>query len=309
MLTATKASDRVAPLKEKGGEDMTVAVSCNLPDGVVLGVDSAITVANAQGQVIKVYENAQKLFQLSDSPIGISTFGLGTFGARSIGSYIRQFELEDPATVVSKHGDIKQTVEELRKFFLRHYQQTIIPIIEQQQKIEFKDIPDDKKPVLGLVVGGFSKDAPLSQVWQIVIPFQQTANSARQWRGEGDFGGNWFSLYGPIFRYTKGYDENLPKELKDYIENLRGSPLNPQEESTFNGIFYKHEYKIPFGGMPIDEGVAHVKFLVEMVVNHHRFAIGAPVVGGKAQIGLVTYKGEKFSILKGVQDVATNSTK
>ena len=49
--------------------------------------------------------------------------------------------------------------------------------------------------------------------------------------------------------------------------------------------------------MPIVEGIAYVKFLVEMVINHHRFSIGAPVVGGKIQIGLVTYKGEKFRIL------------
>jgi hypothetical protein len=52
----------------------------------------------------------------------------------------------------------------------------------------------------------------------------------------------------------------------------------------------------------MDEGVAYVKFLVEMVVNHHRFAVGAPIVGGKARIGLVTYKGEKFQFIDGAND-------
>ncbi len=60
----------------------------------------------------------------------------------------------------------------------------------------------------------------------------------------------------------------------------------------------KYQYPIPFEAMPIQQGVAHVKFLVEMVINHYRFAIGAPVVGGKARIGLVTYKGENFQIIE-----------
>ncbi len=63
-------------------------------------------------------------------------------------------------------------------------------------------------------------------------------------------------------------------------------------------ILLKHEYQFPIAGMPIMEGIAYVRFLVEMVINHYRFSIGAPVVGGKAQIGLVTYKGEKFRILR-----------
>lgn len=278
---------------------MTVAVSCNLPDGVILGVDSAITMSDNQGRVVKVYENAEKLFQLGDNPVGIATFGMGSIGTRSIGSYIREFELEDRNNVVTNHGDIKDTVEELRKFFQEKYHETIVPLLEHQENMEFKDIPINKKPVLGLVVGGFSQDTALSQVWLIIIPFNESLNSAQRQRAEGQFGGNWFSLYAPIFRYTKGYDQELIKELRDYFESLRGSPLTPQEETQFDNIVNKYEYRIPFAGMPIEEGIAHVRFLVEMVINHHRFVTGAPVVGGKVRIGLVTYRKEKFSILEG----------
>lgn len=35
---------------------MTVAVSCNIADGVILGVDSAVTLNDPSG-VLKVYEN------------------------------------------------------------------------------------------------------------------------------------------------------------------------------------------------------------------------------------------------------------
>lgn len=49
--------------------------------------------------------------------------------------------------------------------------------------------------------------------------------------------------------------------------------------------------------MLIVEGEDYVKFVVEMVINHRCFATGSLIVGGKAQIGLVSYKGKKFQIL------------
>ena len=79
---------------------------------------------------------------------------------------------------------------------------------------------------------------------------------------------------------------------------MRGSPPTSAEDTEITNILDRYEYPIPFNAMPMEEGVAYVKFVVEMVINHHRFATGAPVVGGKAQIGLVTYKGEKFQILE-----------
>jgi hypothetical protein len=56
---------------------LTVAISCNLSDGVNLGVDSAVTAPSPDGGVMKVYENAQKLFQVGERPIGVATYGLG----------------------------------------------------------------------------------------------------------------------------------------------------------------------------------------------------------------------------------------
>jgi len=54
---------------------MTVAISCNLSEGVVLGVDSAVTVA--AGNHYKIWEHAQKLFQMGERPIGAAIYGLG----------------------------------------------------------------------------------------------------------------------------------------------------------------------------------------------------------------------------------------
>src|SRR5947207_2181008 len=148
---------------------MTVAVACNLSDGVILGVDSAVTVPSPGG-VAKVYENAEKLFQLGERPIGIATFGLGALGTRSLGSYLREFAIHDPGKVVSGQSAIADVVEALREFCMANYRAVIVPLLEQETGKSFDDIPAEQRPGIGLVVGGFSSNAYLSEVWEVWIP-------------------------------------------------------------------------------------------------------------------------------------------
>lgn len=277
---------------------MTVAVACNTPEGVILGVDSAITMNDNQGRVLKTYENAVKLFQLGDKPIGIATYGIGALGNRIIGTYLREFERQDPGGVVTQPATMEDTVEQLRQFFSQQYQSTVVPEIEARTNKRFTEIPDGEKPPLGLVVGGFSSEAYLSEVWQVLIPINIMPKSATLMTGQGDFRSSWYSLYNPIFRYHKGYDQNLFNDLVNYFVGLRGKPLTPAENSAIFDTLLKHEYQIPVGVMPMGEAIAYVKFLVAMVIGHHRFSVGPPVVGGKARIGLVSYRGEKFRILE-----------
>jgi len=276
---------------------MTVAVAANFPDGVVLGVDSAVSLSDASGQVVKVYENAEKLFQIGEKPIGIAAFGLVILGARGIGSYLREFEINNPDEIISKAASVENVVEELRKFFMQIYQTTVIPELEVQKGKKFAELTDKEKPVLGLAVGGFSGANPFSEIWEILIPIHHTPNSAKQWCHPKDFRCAWFAINEPIYRYTKGYDRSLLQELKSHIGNLRGSPLNPNELQAIDAIVAKYEYPFPCSAMPLREGIDYVRFQVELVINHYRFSIGAPVVGGDARIGVVTYKGEKFKIL------------
>jgi len=277
---------------------MTVAISCNLSDGVILGVDSATTVSEPSG-VVKVYEKADKLFQLSKLPIGIATYGLGARLGRSVGSYLREFELLNPNSVLGGKNSVGDVVEELRMFFRTIYISTLAPAIAKEKGKAFEEIPREELPSLGFVVGGFSANSFLSEVWNIEIPFHGTKGSAMQRKNPGDFGTDWFALYEPIQRYFKDYSLKLLDEVIGYFVQKRGSGLTPQEETDIQNVLGKYEYQVPYFAMPIREGIEHVRFLVSMVVNHHRFAVGAPVVGGNVNIGLVTYKGEQFQILSG----------
>lgn len=282
---------------------MTVAVSCNLSDGVILGVDSAVTVPGAQG-IDKVYENAEKLFQLGARPIGVAAYGLSALETRNIGSLIREFEVTDPSDVLDDESSVGEVVEALRAFFMDEYRRTMVPFIEQSLERRFDSIPHEEYPELnipfiGLAVGGFSSGEYLSEVWNIIIPLHDQPNSADRVREQGDFGSNWYAMNQPIYRYTHGYDPALMGELTGYVEQLRGTPFSDSERQQIHEILARHEYPIPFPAMPMQEGVAYTRFLVELVINHHRFAVGAPVVGGGVRIGRVTYRGEQFQILEG----------
>jgi hypothetical protein len=177
------------------------------------------------------------------------------------------------------------------------YMTAIVPELEKQAGKPFDQIPVKERPALGLVVGGFSHDEFLSEVWHVVIPLHETKGSAEQARPQGSFGTNWFAMFEPIRRYIKGFDPSLMDEVVSYFVNKRGTPLNPAEEQELREMLDRHEYPIPFGAMPMEEGIEHARFLAELVVNHHRFVVGAPLVGGRINVGSVTYRRGRFRIL------------
>jgi hypothetical protein len=82
------------------------------------------------GGVLKVYEDADKLFPLGSRPIGIANFGNAMIGNRTIGNYLREFVALDPAGVISGDTTVPEIAEELRKFFLDLYQKVVIPAVE-----------------------------------------------------------------------------------------------------------------------------------------------------------------------------------
>jgi hypothetical protein len=107
---------------------MTVAISCNLSEGVILGVDSAVTVP--VGNHYKIWEHAQKLFQMGDRPIGAAIYGLAGLGDRSIGSYFREFQEKDPGDVLKSKNDVADVVEAVRIFMHAAYHATVVPAIK-----------------------------------------------------------------------------------------------------------------------------------------------------------------------------------
>ncbi|HTC92883.1 MAG TPA: hypothetical protein VK699_05470 [Terriglobales bacterium] len=275
---------------------MSVAVVCNLSDGVILGVDSALTIGDASSPA-KVYEDAEKLFALDELPIGIATYGMAAIGDRTIGNLLRQFEVSNSTAINAPTATLEGIAELLRDFFHQEYMRVIAPSLEQQLGVPYDQIPDNRKPGLGLVVAGFSTGAYLSEVFNILIPLHAAANSARRLGNPGDIGAVRFATCNPISRYILGYDEGLLDAIIDHVNTIR-PPLTRAEVQGLYNVAAKFRYQIVFTGMPIKRGIEYVRFLVELVINHYKFVEGASIVGGKCRIGVVTYRGGKFKILE-----------
>jgi hypothetical protein len=268
---------------------LSVAVLCNLSDGLIIGVDSAVTVSDANG-IQKVFEDGEKLFQLADK-IGVATYGLGGLEGRSIGSFVHEFELAHPDL---DRVPISDVAERLRAFFMNVY----VQFGEKVFGVPFDQIPPDKKGTLGLIVGGFSPGAFLSEAWEIQIPLHSQVGSARQICGPGTFLVSWFATFHPIERYVLGFDRGLLGELSSWVEGLLGRALTQDEINTFEPIREKYVYRIMLDSMPIYAGVEYVRFLVQLVIQHYHFVSAHPVVGGRVKLGMVTYKEKSFRLLE-----------
>ena len=62
---------------------MTIVASVKVRDGLILATDGMTQIQGRVAQppgVLKSYENARKLFQVGELPIGVMTFGLGNIG-------------------------------------------------------------------------------------------------------------------------------------------------------------------------------------------------------------------------------------
>jgi hypothetical protein len=276
---------------------MSVAVSLTISDGLIMGVDSAVTVSFGAGKT-NIYEDAEKLFQLGEKRIGIATVGMAGIGERSVGSFIREFESKDPDGVMARSCPLSEVVESVRKFFYESYAAIVIPAVEQLQGVPFDQVPAADRPMLGLLVGGYSDGEFLPELWKITIPEAKAAGSAQQLQKRGSAGLTWHAAFGPINRYIKGIDAGLLVNLEALVLKILKRPFAPEELKEFQDILARSEYQFVYASMPVSSGIRFVRSLVNLVIEHYRMVAEDSVVGGEARVGVATYKSDKFQILK-----------
>jgi len=268
---------------------MTIAISCNLSDGVILGADSAITVSGrvtqeSEGQpakvvegVMNIYHDADKLYSLGGekAQIGILTYGAATLEKRTLRSYIRQFEGED----FDKSKNLEEICGDLGKFF----EKILSPLVKET------------RPGIGLVVAGFSQDERLSEVWELKFPSGEEKAIPRHVRPRGSFGANWFATYKSITRLIKGYDEGVVNNLLNFfIKEFKvemTTELSAKIQKEIAQILSAGEYRTIFDGMTLQDGISYVKFLLDTAINQSRFTIGPETCGGDVRIAVIDQDG------------------
>jgi hypothetical protein len=276
---------------------MSIGVVCNLSDGVVLGVDSALTISGTvkgptgetSSGVLNVYTECEKLFHLANLKAGVMFAGLAMLGDRTLESHVREWESATLAGSAERPsmGDV---ADGLHGFFLDIYNRTIVPAVEKETGLAFDKVDKARLPILQIAVAGFSDEAHLSEVWEITIPGAKP-KAARE---QGQFGANWYGKSEAIVRVIKGFEPALIDALLDRLQRKAGLRRTEQLREEVKETLRRFEAVVPYGGMPIGTGVEHVRFLLDLVIGYTDYVVGAPVCGGRTRIATVTREGFRW---------------
>lgn len=259
---------------------MTIAVACNLADGVVIGTDSAVTIEKP-GSQSRVYSDGIKVFTVKDRPLGMATWGLASIEGRTIRSYIVEFETTRAEQV--QQSEIGDVAKALRQFLNAKF-------IDGMKAAGTVLAPDDRA-VLGLLVAGFSKGAYLSEVWDIRAEQDDEKLGVTCIMPRGTFSAAWRGLTDGIERLMNGVGTTHAQMIYDIIHKHQPLKQTPEMIQEIVDALDSWRYRIRFNGMPLQEGVDYVRFLLDVMINHSRFVDGAFGCGGPVRIVVVQEDG------------------
>jgi hypothetical protein len=141
---------------------MTSVVTLKVTDGIVLAADSAATffVPTAGGTVAKIYNNANKIFNLRKVwPIGAMVYGVAGIGASSVETLSKDLRrrFSDPNDANYHLAEPTYTIEDVaikaRRF-----------LFEESYLTAYLQPPPDFR--MGYRVCGYSAGAHLPEIWE-----------------------------------------------------------------------------------------------------------------------------------------------
>lgn len=233
---------------------MSIVACVKVQDGIALGCDSATQISGMDQHgnigILKVYQNAIKLFHLPNLPVGILSYGIGNIEKKSIRTLIREFSKEKTYSPKEKFT-ISGIANDLLVHTRSHYSQ------------EFRALPDPQKPSLGMFVAGYSFGQSLGEEWEFVLPAD---NEARVVRPPEQFGSSWRGMSLPFTRLYFGKD---PRGIKE-IESLGVS------SEKIDQVFAKYRGAVIYDGMPVKDAVNFVRFILKTTIGFTSFEIGPP---------------------------------
>jgi len=246
---------------------VSICVSVKVGEGLVLGADSVVVISHPDGRVLNTYGYAQKLSQIGELPIGTLNWGVSQIGARSIQSLVSEFERNLDDIIVNGEHHVEAIAEHLYVFLLERYNR------------QFEE-NGSHRPLLGMQVAGYSSDAFFPDQFAFQIPHDTSIVRIRRNRPDGspDFGADWYGQTDAIVRMYKAYDPNFPA--------LMAGEAN-MDESAVRNILQRFEYPVIFDGMPLQDAIDFVLWLINLVIGRFRFVLGAPTCGGDVDVAVI----------------------
>jgi hypothetical protein len=271
---------------------VTIAISIKINDGLVLATDSASTLLGqtpqGQLQVINVYNNANKLFNLRKGfPIGAIIWGAGSIGQASISTIVKdlrqRFSGDDPDHEDWKLDEHSYTVEGVAKKFKEF-------VFDDLYEREFKNLPH-QKPSLGFIIAGYSSNSPMPDEYQIDIQ-NGVCIGPRLLRKQDEVGATWAGELEALNRLILGYSFQLPALMQAQL-GIQPAQMN----QAMTNILPQIQLPAVMAAMPLQDAIDLAEFMVDLTIKFSRFRLGAPTVGGPVEIAAIS-KHEGFRWVK-----------
>lgn len=259
---------------------MTIAIACNLPDGVVLGADSAHSIVGPDGKPTLVFNDGEKLFTLWKKPIAVVHYGVVTLRQRTIESHVREFEAKR-ADLADKAASVGEVAAELWKSLHAAY-------AEELKALKLEHLKPEERGDLGLLVGGFSAGEYLSEVWEISVHLDDESTAVRNIFARGVFNTAWRGMTEGLVRFHRGVPlEHADRIIKMVLEHHGIESLDDDLAQKVVGFLDGLAFQVPFWALPLQEGVHYVRFCLDVMVNQSRFVADSAGCGGSVRMAVI----------------------
>jgi hypothetical protein len=256
---------------------VTVIVTAKVNDGIVLAADSAASFFDADGHALKIYNNANKIFNLVKVwPIGAMVYGAGGIGAASVETltkdmrqrFVNQSDADfylDPNTYT-----VEEVAKKARKFLF---------------EICFAQAYQDQPPadfLMGYRVCGYSAQSSSSEVWEFMIAGNSSAEPY-QIQGQLDFGLRWAGENEALDRLVMGASGGIKKFLTE-----SGICTEQNVHDAYLEIVNRLGISWVIPAMPIQDAIDVARFAVETSAKYARYGIRAETIGGPTEVAAIT---------------------
>jgi hypothetical protein len=248
---------------------LSIVASVKVYDGVVLGAESMTQLSmnvGGQQQWVKSYENAQKIFQLGDLPVGVLTYGAGNIGRRSVESFVREFSRSQAAPGQDVAVDVEQISRNFHTF------------MREQHTNTFGGMAPEQQPVLGFIVAGYSGAEHLASEWEFILPNDP---EPRRVRPQDEIGASWRGVHNPFSRLIFGIDPT-------YEASLLKVGATTEEIQRLKNVVQSGTTQIAFDGMPLQDAIGCCRFIIQTTIGWCTYALGAAMCGGPIKMATIT---------------------
>ena len=242
-----------------------------------MAADSAVTLhgqiqtpSGVADTVVQQFNFANKVTRFKDYPIGLMSWGLASISDRSIQSLIMEFE----HTYQSAKGLAEP-------FTVNGIADDLLAFMKDRYETAYTD--PNSRPVLGMLVGGYSKNEFFADAYTCEL---SSANAAwtqtrpKKTDGRPSFGANWFGQTQPLQRLIKGHD---PRGLSELV--ARGADAAIIQKWVDDNA---SEFPLVFDGMPLQDAIDFANYAIQVVIGAFRFGIGPQLCGGAVDIAVIT---------------------